>query len=413
MSEVKDLHNLVIERIETLDTNEHLSIMLIGPPVSSRSSFTHVLKNLLAYFSTKSYNTTYFRTFENNNEIDKNIVPKGIEIKSGNIEKLTELIETLTPNLLFFVDYPEITDGVLQNLQKKNVAQNFYVWQYFKPRANVLSKHMIDWLSKKVDRVFMPSEFYEPNLKSQLSKKLDVLHIPVSSSYFKMERESVERIIEIPKSKFRWLCPDRFNEISQIDTVISAFAKYVIQDDHKDEQLLLLGNISEFDCYPVFDIYANELLHLGKDINDYAKNLIILNEDSISKLTDENLNMLYNLCDYVVSARNFCSHSYSFLNLASLGMPMLLPNHTWFSTFVEDYSGITLQPIHHAQYNTISSFGIKYFISPTTLSEKMTEIRKVIDQEKPKPWQPKKNNFKNLLDKYLQILTLETSPNRT
>lgn len=409
MSEVKDLHNLVIERIETLDTNQ-LSILLIGPPVSTRSSFTHILKHLIAYFSKKSYKTTYFKTFENSNEVDAVLIPKTIITASGNMDKLIELIQTLAPNLIFFVDYPEITDGVLQQLQKKDIQQKFHVWQYFKPRTNVVSSQMIEWLSKKVDRIFVPSDFYDRALKN-LSKKVDTLQFAISHSFFKMDRESVEKMIEIQKSPFRWLCPDSFNETSQIDTVISAFAKYVSSDEHKSDQLVLLGNIAEFDCYPVFDIYANELSNLGKDVKEYATNLIVLNGEAVVKLTDEHLNKLYNSCDYVISTKNFCSHSFSYLNLAKLGLPMLLPDHTWFSSFANDYSGVTLQPIHHAQYNKLSSFGIKYFVSPVALSEKMTKLRAEHQINNTYNWNEKHENFFTLLDKRLQILKLETSTN--
>jgi hypothetical protein len=418
MSEVKDLHNLVIEQIETLDAPKDtpLTVVLVGPPVSTRSSFTHVLRKLLAYFSLsssrKSYKTTYFRTYEGNNEVEQSLIPKEIETKSGNIEKLLEHIQAVSPNLLFFVDYPEITDGILNQLGKKGMSTKFHVWQYFKPRTNVLSNQVVEWLSKKVDRIFVPSEFYEQTLKLHLAKKLDILHIPVSASYFKMDRETVERMIELPKLKFRWLCPDSFQETSQIDTVISAFAKYVVQDAYKDDQLLLLGNMADFDCYPVLDIYANELLNLGKDIKDYTSNLILLNNESVARLTDDHLNKLYNSCDYVVSTRNFCSHSFSFLNLARLGLPMLLPNHTWFVSLATDYSGVTLQPIYHAQYNTMSSFGIKYFVSPSALAEKMKELRNKKNEDGVQhSWQQTQENFTNLLDKRLQILKLETSAN--
>ena len=421
MSEVKDLHNLVIERLETLNTpnTKKLSIILIGPPVSTRSSFTHVLKNMLTYFSKQNHKVFYFRTFEHNNNLDTKLIPANIELKSGNMEKLLELIQLTKPDLLFFSDYPEITDGILTQIQKKEIPQPFHVWQYFKPQSNVLSNQMIDWLSKKTDRIFVPFDLNEQKLKEVLGKKMDILYIPVSTNYFTMERDSVERIIDVSnvsRGKFRWLCPDRFNETSQIDTVVSAFAKYVTQDDHKEDQLLLLGNMGDFDSFPVFDIYTNEILNLGKDINDYVSNLIILNPDSAANITEEQLNILYNSCDYVVSSRNFCCHSFSLLNLASLGLPMLLPNHTWFSNLANDYSGVTLQPIHHAQYNTISSFGIKYFVNPVSLSEKMSELRQSQQANKNSPTtklqiHQKYENFTNLLDKRIQILQLEASPN--
>ena len=141
MSEVKDLHNLVIERIETLNTpnTKKLSIILIGPPVSTRSSFTHVLKNMLTYFSKQNHKVFYFRTFEHNNNLDTKLIPANIELKSGNMEKLLELIQLTKPDLLFFSDYPEITDGILTQIQKKEIPQPFHVWQYFKPQSNVLS----------------------------------------------------------------------------------------------------------------------------------------------------------------------------------------------------------------------------------------------------------------------------------
>lgn len=419
MTEVKSLDNLVIERIETLDTSNSrsvpLRILFVGPSIKTRSSFTHVLKSLFNYFSkipsySTKYNLTFFSTFESlNTSESSSLIPKEITVKKGNIDDLTDTIKLIIPHVIFFVDNIEVTDAVLSYLEQKEIKQTFHVWQYFKPKAGILAKKLVEWLIKKTDRIFVPSDYYLSSLDS-IKKKIDIFQIPISDDYNIISREVAEKNIEIPQSSFRWLCPDRFNQVSQVDTILSAFAKYVIKDEHKNDQLILLGNIQELDCYPVLDIFANELAILNKDINDYAANIVIINGNLASKLTDKELNNLYNSCDYVVSARNFCSHSFSYQNLAKLGLPMLLPEHSWFAnTFAKEYSdGITLQPIYHAQYNTLETFGVRYLLNPNSLNEKMTELRAKCTNKRIK-WSYNQDNFNQVLEKRLKILNLETT----
>lgn len=232
------------------------------------------------------------------------------------------------------------------------------------------------------DKVFVfAKEWKFADLENQF-----ILHHAPDSSIKALDKEMIDKQKEMMKlgDKTIFLNVNRNSGRKRLDLTIQAFKHYL---EHDPNSHLIIATTMNGE-YHVPNIVNIEQVPIDK---------MTFIDTEKQPLTDEQMNMLYNIADYGINTANGEGWGLSTMDHASLGKPQLVIDLGAYRSFLDEKSSVFVKPTLR---NHIQNVGIGYFTETTTpelVAEGMKELK---SKEKPTislTWESVTEELKSLL----------------
>ena len=213
-----------------------------------------------------------------------------------------------------------------------------------------------------------------------------ILHHAPDSSIKPLDKEIVDKQKEMMKitGKTIFLNVNRNSQRKRLDLTIQAFKKYL---EHDPDSHLIIATTSSGE-YNIPNIVNIEEVPVDK---------VTFIDTEKQPLTDDQMNMLYNVADYGLNTANGEGWGLSTMDHAYLGKPQLVLDLGAYRSFLDEKSSVFVKPTLR---NHIQNVGFGYF-SESTTPELIAEGMKLLPaKEKPSielTWQSVTEELRGML----------------
>jgi glycosyltransferase involved in cell wall biosynthesis len=241
-------------------------------------------------------------------------------------EELAGALQAEAPDLVFVYNDIGVVCQYLEAMEpaKKQRKTPFQTWVYLDQVYNSQPPDLLEILNAKSDRVFCFTRGWRDILRAQgISRPIDVIPHGIDSSITKrIGRAEARRLMKMPDDTFLFLSVNRNQPRKRLDLLVMAFAELIVKHPQKPIFLMCLCDKGEKGGYPLFDIFARELLLLGANPEHFANRLMVSAQDM--KFTDEEVNLFYNAADVGVGAADGEGFGLCAFEQMALGVPQVL-----------------------------------------------------------------------------------------
>ena len=213
-----------------------------------------------------------------------------------------------------------------------------YVDLVYKNERNVLIKLLND----KTDGAIMFCSYWNDVIKKQGYTKPTYIveHGFDKMSYYPIDTQLARRYFELPQNGFVIMNLNRNQPRKRWDTCLMAFVKFISLNRDCDAKLLIATPLKG--SWDLVDIMTSECNKYDMSIQDLQKHLLIIQNPQ--KLTDFDINVLYNACDVGLNTCDGEGFGLCNFEQGGVGKPQIVPYIGGFRDFVTKKNSQIIKP---------------------------------------------------------------------
>ncbi len=308
-------------------------------------------------------NATYRRTKLNITQYDAQANEDPKEHGFG-FNCFPQYLKLVNPDIIFIYNDTLVVNQFLSLIPETNTAKIIvYLDQVYKGTS-------LGEIHKRADKLAVFSPHWEFKFPEDIKlPQFSLQHAP-DDHVRKLSKAEIESFKEKNnlQGKTIFLNINRNSNRKRLDLTIQAFKHYLKTD--KDAILILVTSSEGF-----YDI------NLVASIEQIPKENLMFLDTKENKVTDEHINLIYNIADYGINTADGEGVGLSTLEHAYLGKPQLTLDIGSYRDFLTDEDSVLIKPTIRTH---IHNSGIGLFTETTTAEEVSIGLTQLKDKHSPK-----------------------------
>lgn len=338
-------------------------------------------------------------------------------------DQVTEFVSINQPDVCIIYNDMVVVSNIIEklyNVPNKNFKIIVYIDQVYLHQK----KEFIELLNQKADFVLAFTPYWEKCVIGQgIKLPTDYLQHGFNPMiHYPFPKHLARQYYGLKHDDFIILNLNRNQPRKRWDICLQAFAEIVKRHNDKPVKLLVATAIQG--AWNLLEIYERELVKRGLSLDDGMKHLILI--DNPQQLTDEEVNILYNLADIGINTCDGEGFGLCNFQQAGIGIPQVVPAIGGFLDFFNDDKSIMVDPVVHlyidssrdgvggesqiCSYNDFVEGLDKYITNPDLIKEHGQNARKHILQEY--KWCDLGDRLYNIIRRLVPNETVEQSPSQ-
>ncbi len=264
-------------------------------------------------------------------------------------DKIVDFVKMNQPDICIVYNDAVVVSNVISQLYKvpnKTFKIAVYIDQVYLHQK----KEYITFLNEKVDFVLAFTPYWETCVIEQgLKLPTDYLQHGFNSDiHYPVPKALARRFYNIKEDELIILNLNRNQPRKRWDVCLQAFAEIVKR--HLGEPVKLLIATATQGAWPLIDVYERELNKRGVSLSDGMKHIILI--DNPQQLTDEDVNILYNIADIGINTCDGEGFGLCNFQQAAIGIPQIVPAIGGFLDFFNDENSMMINPVVNLYIDT-------------------------------------------------------------
>ena len=257
-------------------------------------------------------------------------------------DQVSEFVNMNKPDLCIIYNDMVVVTNIINQLYKV-VNKQFKIIVYIDQVYLHQKKDYINFLNNRVDFVLAFTPYWEECVKSQgITLPTDYLQHGFNPMiHYPFPKELARRYYNVKNDDIIILNLNRNQPRKRWDICLQAFAEIVAA--YKDKPVKLLIATSVDGAWNLFEVFERELKKRGLTLQDGMKHLIII--DNPQQLTDEDINILYNLADIGINTCDGEGFGLCNFQQAGIGTPQVVPEIGGFRDFFNEENSKLIKPV--------------------------------------------------------------------
>ncbi len=257
-------------------------------------------------------------------------------------EQVTEFVTMNQPDVCIIYNDMVVVTNVINQLYKVK-EKNFKIIVYIDQVYLHQKKDYIKFLNEKVDFVLAFTPYWEECVKQQgITLPTDYLQHGFNPMiHYPFPKELARRYYNVKSDDIIILNLNRNQPRKRWDVCLQAFAEIVAK--HHDKPIKLLIATSVDGAWNLFEVFERELKKRSMTLEDGMKHMIVI--DNPQQLTDEDINILYNLADIGINTCDGEGFGLCNFQQAGIGIPQVVPYVGGFRDFFNEENAMIIKPV--------------------------------------------------------------------
>jgi glycosyltransferase involved in cell wall biosynthesis len=257
-------------------------------------------------------------------------------------EQVTEFVTMNQPDICIIYNDMVVVTNIINQLYKVP-NKNFKIIVYIDQVYLHQKKDYIKLLNEKADFILAFTPYWEECAKSQgITLPTDFLQHGFNPMiHYPFPKELARKYYNVKTDDFIILNLNRNQPRKRWDVCLQAFAEVVARHNEKPVKLLIATSVDG--AWNLFEVFERELNKRGLTIEDGMKHLILI--DNPQQLTDEDINILYNLADIGINTCDGEGFGLCNFQQAAIGIPQIVPSIGGFRDFFNEDTASIVKPV--------------------------------------------------------------------
>lgn len=257
-------------------------------------------------------------------------------------EQVASFVEMNKPDICIIYNDAVVVSNIINQLYKVP-NKNFKIVVYIDQVYLHQKKEYIQFLNEKVDFVIAFTPFWEKCILEQgLKLPTDYLQHGFNKDiHYPVPKALARKFYNIKEDELIILNLNRNQPRKRWDVCLQAFAEIVKR--HLGEPIKLLIATATDGAWPLIAVFERELQKRGLSLADGMKHIILI--DNPQQLTDEDVNILYNLADIGINTCDGEGFGLCNFQQAGVGIPQVVPAIGGFLDFFNEDNSRMIQPV--------------------------------------------------------------------
>lgn len=264
-------------------------------------------------------------------------------------EQVTNFVQMNQPDICIIYNDAVVVTNIVNQLYKVS-NKNFKIVVYIDQVYLHQKKEYIQFLNEKVDFVLAFTPFWEKCATEQgITLPTDYLQHGFNKHiHYPIPKFLARRFYNIKEDELIILNLNRNQPRKRWDVCLQAFAEIVKR--HLGEPIKLLIATATQGAWPLIDVYERELKKRGMTLADGMKHIILI--DNPQQLTDEDVNILYNIADIGINTCDGEGFGLCNFQQAAVGIPQVVPAIGGFLDFFNEDNSMMIEPVVNLYIDT-------------------------------------------------------------
>lgn len=257
-------------------------------------------------------------------------------------DQVTEFVAINKPDVVIIYNDMVVVSNVIDKLYKVP-DKNFKVIVYIDQVYLHQKKEYIQMLNQKADFILAFTKYWEDCAISQgITLPTDHLQHGFNPMiHYPFPKHLARQYYGLKQDDFIILNLNRNQPRKRWDICLQAFAEIVKRHQEKPVKLLIATALQG--AWNLLEVFERELKKRGLTLNDGMKHLIMI--DNPQQLTDEEVNILYNLADIGINTCDGEGFGLCNFQQAAIGIPQVIPAIGGFLDFFNKDNSIMVEPV--------------------------------------------------------------------
>jgi glycosyltransferase involved in cell wall biosynthesis len=259
-------------------------------------------------------------------------------------EQVTEFATMNEPDVCIIYNDMVVVSNVIDKLYKVP-NKNFKIIVYIDQVYLHQKKEYIELLNNKADFILAFTKYWEECAISQgITLPIDYLqHGFNPMTHYPFPKQLARNYYGIKEDDFIILNLNRNQPRKRWDICLQAFAEIVKRHNNKQVKLLIATALQG--AWNLMEVFERELKKRNLTLEDGMKHLILI--DNPQQLTDEEINILYNLADVGINTCDGEGFGLCNFQQAAIGIPQVVPAIGGFLDFFDKDTASMVDPAIH------------------------------------------------------------------
>lgn len=256
-------------------------------------------------------------------------------------DQVTDFVTMNKPDVCIIYNDMVVVSNILDKLHKVE-NKNFKIIVYIDQVYLYQKKEFIKRLNEQSDYVLAFTPYWENIVKDLgIQKPTGFLRHGFNPElHYPVPTELCRNYYNLKMTDFIVLSLNRNQPRKRYDILLQAWAEFVSK--HMDEPVKLLVATAIQGGWNLLEVYERELAKRNISLEDGLKHVIFI--DNPQQLTDEDVNILYNVADISLSVVDGEGFGLCNFQQAAIGRPQIVPRIGGFLDFFNDDTAIMLDP---------------------------------------------------------------------
>lgn len=256
-------------------------------------------------------------------------------------DQITEFVSMNKPDVCVIYNDMVVVSNIMNKLKEvKN--HKFKIMVYIDQVYLYQKNEYIKKLNEEADYVLCFTPYWEEIAKGMgIAKPTGYLqHGFDPKAHYPVPKPLARQYFGLKKDDFIVLNLNRNQPRKRWDTCLQAFAEFVSR--HMNDPVKLLIATSVQGAWNLMEVYERELKKRGFTLEQGMKHIILI--DNPQQLTDEDINILYNVADVGINTCDGEGFGLCNFEQAAIGTPQVIPNIGGFRDFFNESCAMTVEP---------------------------------------------------------------------
>lgn len=257
-------------------------------------------------------------------------------------DQVTEFVTMNQPDVCIIYNDMVVVSNIIDKLYKVP-NKNFKIIVYLDQVYLYQKKEYINLLNQKVDFVMPFTSYWQDIAKGLgISRPMDFLvHGFNPQVHYPFPKHLARQYYSLKHDDFIILNLNRNQPRKRWDICLQAFAEIVSRHRNKPVKLLIATAVQG--AWNLLEVYERELNKRGISLDEGMKHIILI--DNPQQLTDEEVNILYNVADIGINTCDGEGFGLCNFQQAAIGIPQVIPTIGGFRDFFDKDTAMTIEPV--------------------------------------------------------------------
>lgn len=256
-------------------------------------------------------------------------------------DQVTDFVTMNKPDVVIIYNDMIVVSNILEKLHKVE-NKKFKIIVYIDQVYLYQKKEFIKRLNEQSDHVMAFTPYWEELVKGLgVTKPTSFLQHGFNPQlHYPVPMNLCRDYYNLKENDFIVLSLNRNQPRKRYDILLQAWAEFVSK--HMEEPVKLLIATAIQGGWNLLEVYERELWKRGISLENGLKHVIFI--DNPQQLTDEDVNILYNVSDISLSVVDGEGFGLCNFQQAAIGKPQIVPRIGGFLDFFDDDTAIMLEP---------------------------------------------------------------------
>lgn len=280
--------------------------------------------------------------------------------------KIHEYIEMVTPDVVMIYNDPLVVCQFIQSMKHEKGVSPYKLWTYIDQVYTGIAPQLVTTINEHSDRIYCFSEIWKQRyLEYGPSPDVRVLEHAVDPTMFthmNSEQRSAQRSsMNIPEKAIVLLNANRNSQRKRLDLTIGGFVRALSRCPDSQLYLMIVTNLNPQAgaFYDISRIYAEELKIASLDVQAYASRLLLVDTSPPTAVTDETINILYNIGDIGINTSDGEGFGLCQLEHLYTGAPQIVTDVGTYRSFLSDKTAEFVAPEYISYFAGGMPFGFQ------------------------------------------------------